>query len=112
MDNKDFLPTSKATCEEGHNSNRGDNKETYLTQENIKGLCHIFKDRDEYIEHMETLIGLREMFLSQCGDSCDPNTSSPLFRVVRLADELIGALLQDNVHFAFENGFVTHTINE
>lgn len=72
----------------------------------------MFPDEATYIEHMETLWALRGLAEKACekpnvkGQKYD--MSSPYFRIVRLTNDLIGALLQNGIHFGFSGNEVYH----
>lgn len=85
---------------------------TFLTENNIFILKRMFPDEATYIEHMKTLWVLREA-AGKCitiqtpqGETYD--TSHPYFKILKLTNEFIGALLQSGISFRIENGKVYH----
>lgn len=78
-------------------------RKTFLTDRNVEALKSTFPDEATYVEHMKTLWALRGLAEKACekqtskGVSYD--TNSPYFRIVKLTNDLIGALLQNSIHF-------------
>lgn len=87
-------------------------KTTYLTADNIEALKSIFLDETTYIEHVETLWVLRGLAEKACEipnkKGLEYDMNSPYFRIVKLTNDLIGALLQNNIHFGFSGNEVYH----
>ena len=87
-------------------------KTTYLTADNIEALKSIFPDEATYIEHVKTLWVLRELAEKACEipnkKGLEYDINSPYFRIVKLTNDLIGALLQNNIHFGFSGNEVYH----
>ena len=87
-------------------------KTTYLTVDNIEALKSIFPDEATYTEHVETLWVLRELAekASEIPNKkgLEYDMDSPYFRIVKLTNDLIGALLQNNIHFGFSGNEVYH----
>jgi hypothetical protein len=85
---------------------------TYLTADNIEMLKRIFPDEVTYIEHVETLWVLRELAEKACEipnrKGLEYDINSPYFRIVKLTNDLIGALLQNDIHFGFRSNEVYH----
>lgn len=85
---------------------------TFLTADNIIKLKRIFPDEATYIEYMETLWVLRKLAEKACErpnqEGVRFNVNSPYFRIVRLSNNLIGALLQSGIHFGFTGMEVYH----
>lgn len=86
---------------------------TYLTEDTIKGLKAIFATEGDYIAHMETLWVLRELsmktteYQNENGETCY-NTQSPHFKIYKLTNDLIGALLQDGINLLSTGNAVQH----
>ena len=75
-------------------------KETFLTESNILFLKRMFKDEASYVEYLKTLWGLRALAVKACEQPDGAvDERNPMFRIVRLANELIGALSKDNYLF-------------
>lgn len=69
----------------------------------------MFNSESAYIEYMKSLWVFRELAMDACQTpDGDFNTSIPQFRLLTLTNELIGALLNDEDHFSFINGAITH----
>lgn len=89
-----------------------ENSETYLTEKNIFFLKRVFKDESAYIKHMKTLWTLRALTAKACeipnnrGICYDKR--NPIFRITELTNELIGALLNDDINFSFDGEKVVH----
>ena len=87
---------------------------TFLTEKTIRGLKRVFETEEKYIQHMDTLWVLRDLIGKQIeiktskGWTYDVN--HPNFRILELANELIGAMLQD-IHFSFDGKRMHHTKN-
>lgn len=88
------------------------NGETYLTEQNIRFLKRMFKDESVYIKHMETLWALRALTAKSCeipqGKGVRYDKNNPIFRITEFTNELIGALLNDNINFSFDGEKVNH----
>jgi hypothetical protein len=85
---------------------------TFLTSENILHLQRMFNDETSYIEYMETLWVLRELAEKAM---TIPSTkeilydlSNPYYKIAKLTNELIGALLNNGISFRVDNGQVYH----
>lgn len=85
---------------------------TYLTEKNIVLLKQMFSDEAKYIEYMETLWALRDLAGKSCetqNEKClEYDVNSPYFRIVKLTNELIGALIQDGIYFRVIGKEVCH----
>lgn len=88
------------------------NGETYLTEQNIRFLKRMFKDESVYIKHMETLWALRALTAKSCeipqGRGVRYDKNNPIFRITEFTNELICALLNDNINFSFDGEKVNH----
>lgn len=88
------------------------NGETYLTEQNIFFLKRMFKDESAYIKYMETLWTLRALTAKACeipqGEGVCYDKNNPIFRITEFTNELIGALLNDNINFSFDGEKVNH----
>ncbi len=87
-------------------------KATYLDANSIEALKNIFPDEATYIEHVKTLWALRELAEKACElpntKGLEYDTNSPYFRIVRLTNDIIGAILQGDHHFAFDGEQIRH----
>lgn len=94
-------------------SNNGDVERvvsTVLDEGSIQALCRIFGNEKDYREHMKTLWSLREV----AGKACEYKTpqgwtldqSSPMFRIWKLCNDVIGAVIQNNFEFSSNNGLL------
>ncbi|MDD3040198.1 hypothetical protein [Bacteroides sp.] len=85
---------------------------TYLNADSIEALKHIFPDEATYIEHVKTLWVLRDLAEKACElpnrKGLEYDINSPYFRIVRLTNDLIGAILQDGHHFTFDGEQIRH----
>ena len=87
------------------------NNETYLTETNIALLKRMFVNEQTYIKHMETLWELRNLSLKACEEKKGAHKydkSNPIFRLVELSNQLIGALSQENISFGFNGENISH----
>lgn len=74
-------------------------KKTFLTEESINNLKRLFEDEQSWIEHMKTLNVMRSLYLESIGGHDNLNMESPMFRLLKLTNKLIGCLLQGNYYF-------------
>ena len=69
----------------------------------------MFKEEASYIKYMETLWMLRKLAVKACEQPNGAvNGDNPLFRIVQLSNELIGALNQENYIFECDGTNVYH----
>lgn len=88
---------------------------TYLTEKTIRGLKRVFETEEKYIKHMDTLWVLRDIIGKQIEYRADNgcwtyDVNHPNFRIMELANELIGAMLQE-IHFSFDGKKMHHIKN-
>lgn len=67
--------------------------DSFLTETDVIRLKHMFHNKDAYMEYLETLWALRK----SAANICNGNANSPYYRIVKLTNELIGAILHDDV---------------
>lgn len=68
-------------------------KKTYLTQDQIERLAHIFANKEQYTLHLKTLWALRRSITVSMGYPFQEiDKTSPLFNILVLTNEMIGAI--------------------
>jgi hypothetical protein len=72
---------------------------SYLTDENIEQLKRMFATEGDYVENMRVLNVLRALLHSKVMTGKGYDIDSPYFPLMKMANEFIGALLQDGHDF-------------
>ena len=81
-----------------------DNRETFLRDDDIKGIKNMFSDKEKYEKYMKTLWILRDLV----GNNIDIGRGSkaashPQFPIWELTNNLIGALLREDIDIITNN---------
>lgn len=82
-------------------------QETVLTETNILFLKRMFKNPERYRYYMKVLWILRSLLARKCALEGDVNTKDEAYPIYKVANELIGCLLQDDTFFDSEGNLVT-----
>lgn len=88
-----------------------ESKKTFLTEDSINGLKRMFEDEQSWVEHMKTLNVMRLLYREQIGGHDNLNMDSPMFRLLKFTNNLIGCLLQGDYYFddfgnCMKNGYI------